>query len=83
MIYVQKHLGVYMSNDCTWHAHIYFIKENAWERIHIMRRLKVIIDKTLEKLCVSFDARPIVEYSDVVFENCTQYEHLDAHALSH
>ena len=30
IVNVHKHLGVFMSIDCTWHAHISFIKENAW-----------------------------------------------------
>ena len=41
---IHKHLGVFMSNDCTWHAHISFIKEKAWSRVHIIRRLKTIHD---------------------------------------
>jgi len=47
---VHKHLGVFMSNDCTWHVHISYIKEKAWTRVHIMRRLKIMLDrKLLEK----------------------------------
>ena len=35
-----KHLGIYLSNDCTWHKHIEYIKEKAWNRINVMRKLK-------------------------------------------
>jgi len=39
-----------------------------------MRRLKIMLDrKALEKIYVSF-IRPMLEYSDAVFDNCTQYE---------
>ena len=63
-----------MSNDCTWHVHISFIKEKAWARVHIMRRLKLMLDRnTLEKIYFSF-IRPLIEYSDAVFDNCTQCE---------
>ena len=34
-----KHLGLYLSNDCTWHKHINYITEKAWTRINTMRRL--------------------------------------------
>ena len=69
IVNVHKHLEVFMSNDCTWHAHISFIKETAWKRVHITRRLKTILDrKTLGKINVSF-VRPILEYLDVVFDN--------------
>ena len=26
-----KHLGVLLSKDCTWHKHIDYVKEKAWE----------------------------------------------------
>ena len=35
-----KHLGVFLSNDCTWHMHIDYVKEKAWGRVNVMRRLK-------------------------------------------
>ena len=33
-----KHLGIYLSNDGSWHKQISYIKEKAWARINIMRR---------------------------------------------
>ena len=60
-----KHLGIFLSSDCTWHTHIDYIKNKAWNRIHIMRKLKFKIDRKL---------RPILEYADVIWDNCTQYE---------
>lgn len=69
-----KHLGIFISNDCTWHTHIDYIKNKAWNRIHIMRKLKFKIDrKSLEIIYTSF-IRPILEYADVIWDNCTQYE---------
>ena len=45
-----KHLGIFFSNDCTWHKHIDYIKEKAWKRVNVMRRLKFQLDrKALEK----------------------------------
>ena len=32
-----KHLGLYLSNDCSWHKHIDYITEKAWYRINILR----------------------------------------------
>lgn len=66
-----KHLGVILSNDCRWRPHIDYIKEKAWKRINIMRKLKFILDrKTLEKVYLTF-IRPVLEYADVVWSNCT------------
>ena len=74
IVNIHKHLGVYLTNDCTWHEHITFIKEKAWKRINIMRRLKSMLDRTsLETIYFAF-VRPILEYSNVIFDNCTQYE---------
>ena len=36
-----KHLGIYFSNDGSWHKHIDYIKENAWTRINIMHFLLI------------------------------------------
>ena len=56
-----KHLGILFSNDCTWHKHIGYIKEKAWKRVNVMRRLKFRLDrKALEKIYTSF-IRPILE----------------------
>ena len=69
-----KHLGIILSHDCSWHAHIEYIKEKAWQRINIMRRLKFILDrKSLEIIYLSF-IRPVLEYGDTIWENCSQYE---------
>ena len=72
-----KHLGVILSGDGTWHHHITYIMEKAWKRINIMRKLKYIIDrKSLEIIYVSF-IRPILEYSNAIWDNCTEHEKLN------
>ena len=46
-----KHLGIFFSNDCSWHTHIDYIKEKAWNRINEMRKLKFVLDwKALETI---------------------------------
>ena len=69
-----KHLGIIFSSDCTWHNHIKYITEKAWTRINIMRRLKFKLDrKSLETIYLTF-IRPLLEYGDVLWDNCTKYE---------
>ena len=69
-----KHLGLYFSSDCKWHDHIQAIKKKAWQRINIMRRCKFLLDrKSLQTIYFSF-IRPLLEYADVIWNNCTQYE---------
>ncbi len=68
------HLGIFISNDLSWHKHIDYIKQKAWARINIMRKLKHKLDrKSLETIYTSF-IRPLLEYGDVIWDNCTQYE---------
>ena len=69
-----KHLGVFLSKYCSWHKHIDYIKEKAWGRINVMRRLKFFLfRKSLETIYLTF-IRPVLEYTDVVWGNCTNYE---------
>ena len=69
-----KHIGVHLSSDCTWHSHIERIKEKALQRLNVMRRLKFILDrKSLEMIYISF-IRPVLEYGDTIWDNCTLYE---------
>ena len=69
-----KHLGVAFKSSGTWHKHIQLITTKAWQRIHIMRKLKFRLDrKTLKTIYMAF-IRPILEYADVVWCNITKYE---------
>ena len=61
-----KHLGFFLSSDCSWHSHVDFIKEKAWSLINVMRRLKFQLDrKSLETIYTCF-IRPLLEYGDVI-----------------
>ena len=72
-----KHLGLIFSNDGSWHEHIDHVKAKSWFRLNIMRKLKFQLDrKSLEIIYTSF-IRPLLEYSNVVWDNCTQYESND------
>ena len=69
-----KHFGVVLSDDCSWHQHIKYIKDKAWNRINIKRKLKFILDRySLETIYIAF-IRPLLEYGDILLGNCTQYE---------
>ena len=72
-----KHLGIILSGDGSWHHHIEFIKTKAWQRVNIMRKLKYLLNrKSLEIIYTSF-IRPILEYANVIWDNCTEYEKQD------
>ena len=69
-----KHLRINFSNDGSWHKQVSYIKEQAWARINIMRRLKCVLDcKSLKTIYTSF-IRPILEYGNEIWDNCQQYK---------
>ena len=78
-----KHLGLHFSKDESWHHQIQYIKDKAWTRINTMRKLKFKLDrKALEIIYTAF-IRPILEYGDVVWDNCAQYEKEQLKKIQH
>ena len=72
-----KHLGLTFSNNCSWHSHIEQIKNKAWKRIAILRKLKFQLDrKSLEIIYLSF-IRPLLEYADVVWDDCNRIDKIE------
>ena len=69
-----KHLGLFFSDDWSWHEHFDYMKSKAWFRINIMRKLKFKLDKKSLQIIYSFFIRPLLEYADVVWDNCMQNE---------
>ena len=66
-----KHLGLTFSKSCTWSQHIHNITSKAWARLNLIRSLKFKIKRTtLERMYISF-IRPVLEYSDSVWDNCS------------
>ena len=76
-----KHLGLFLSNDGTWHEHIDYITSKAWQRVNIMRKLKFLLDRESLQIIYTSFIRPILEYSDIVWDNITQYEVIALHKI--
>ena len=78
-----KHLGLILSSNCTWGQHLDDIKEKAWSRVNLLRSLKHTLDrKSLEIMYFSF-IRPILEYSDVVWDNCNNVQKLSLERIQY
>ena len=57
-----------------WHEHVSEITSKAWKRINILQTLRFQLDrKSLEIMYFSF-VRPILEYADIICDNCYNYE---------
>ena len=69
-----KHLGLYLSNNGSWHQQINFILERAWCKINIMRKLKFKFDRKSHEIIYTAFIISILEYGDYILDNCAQYE---------
>ena len=69
-----KHLGLIFNHDCTWHEHITEITSKAWKRINILQALKFQLDRKSLQIMYFFFVRLILEYADIIWDNCYNYE---------
>ena len=50
-----KHLVVVFESNYNWHSHIELITSKVWQRIHIMKKLKLVLDrKSLQIIYIAF-----------------------------
>ena len=68
-----KHLGVALSGDCKWHTHINNICSSSSKNLGILKKMFTVKRNTLNRIYISF-LRPVLEYSSVVWDNCSKYE---------
>ena len=66
-----KHLGVTHTDNGKWQNHIDKILASGSKVIGVMRKLKYTFSRiALNQIYISY-ARPILEYSSIVWDNCT------------
>lgn len=76
-----KHLGLTLAEDSKWTSHISSSVNKAWQRIGIFRSLKFVLSRSsLERMYISF-IRPLLEYGDVVWDNCSNELKIDLEAV--
>jgi hypothetical protein len=67
-----KHLGLTLSRDMTWTAHIHSILESVGSMSDVLKRMKYELDrKSLETTYFSF-IRPKLEYASHIWDNCNK-----------
>ena len=67
-----RHLGVTLSSNGLWDAHVDDIIKSASKIISIMRRLKFTLTrKTLNQIYLSYIA-PVLEYASIVWDGCSE-----------
>ena len=50
-----KHLGLLLSNDCSLHTHIDYLKSKDWPKITIMRKLKYQLDRKSQNMGMLYE----------------------------
>jgi hypothetical protein len=64
------HLGVCLSSNCKWRYHINNTCQRATKRIHILRKLKYLLNRThLSKIYKTYNL-PILEYGCELWDDC-------------
>ena len=69
--------------DCYGDHQIQYIKDKAWAWINTMRKLKYKLDRKLLEIIYTAFVRPILEYGNVVWDNCAQYEKDELEKIQH
>jgi hypothetical protein len=68
------HLGITFQSTATWKKHIDDMYKKACSRLFWLGQVKHLLDRySLIRICVAF-IRPVLEYGDVVWGNCTNKE---------
>ena len=76
-----KHLGLSFSEHAKWTVHISAMINKAWTSIGLLRSLKFVLSRlSLEKMYICF-IRPLLEYADVIWDNCSVELHNDVEAV--
>ena len=69
---VHEHLGLTLSSNLSWRAHILKIHQKAFKKLNRLKPLKYNLSRyTLEVLFKSL-VRSSLEYADVVWDECSE-----------
>ena len=73
-VYSQKLLGLILTKKMTWSEHILSFTNKTKKRIHLLSAFKYSMSRYFSML--SFFVRPLLEYADIIFDNCLKQEKL-------
>ena len=69
-----KHLGIILSSNLSWGKHIESITSKCNRKLGIFKRFKYRWSRSSLELCYKSFVRPILEYGNILFDNCTVEE---------
>ena len=69
-----RHLGVTLTNDAKWSAHITAIYQSCMKKVNVMRKFKYILNKnTLLRIYKCF-ILPVLEYACELWDGCSDQD---------
>ena len=66
-----KHLGLLLSENLNWSNHIDMLLVKASKKLNMLKGLKYKLDRRTLEILYLAHVRPILEYCDVIFDNCS------------
>ena len=72
LVPTHKHLGIILSKNGNWNAHIESIIDKTSTKINLLRKFKYILDRKSLEIIYKTYIRPILEYADIVWGNTTE-----------
>ena len=76
LVYSYKHLGLILTEKMTWSKHILSITNKVNKRIHLLSAFKYSMSRYALFRCYLSFVRPLLEYADIIFDNCFKQEKL-------
>ena len=78
-----KHLGLILTKKMTWSEHILSFTNKAKKRIHLLSAFKYSMSRYALFRCYLPFVRPLLEYADIIFDNCFKQEKLMIYNMLH
>lgn len=69
-----EHLGLTLQSNMSWKKHITKMCEKAYKRLNLLKPLKYKLDRSTLICLYKSMVRPLLEYGDVVWDNCSIVE---------
>ena len=66
-----KHLGLILSANLTWTAHINDISTTARRRLGALKTLKYRVGRKVLEHCYFAYIRSVLDYADIIYDNCS------------
>jgi len=69
-----EHLGITLQSNMSWKNHIIKMCDKAYKRVNLLKPLKYKLNRATLICLYKSMVRPLLEYGDVVWDNCTIVE---------